>query len=123
MTHRHECHMAGKGLLSKETAMARKLKERWKALLAEYGRVALVIYLVLFVGSIVGFGIAISSGLDLGDWTGGKAGTIAAAWVATKFTQPIRIGVTLVLTPIVAGIFRKPEKSSDLPSEPGDESE
>ena len=76
-------------------------------LLAEYGRFALIIYIVLFLGSIVGFAIAISSGLDLGDWTGGKAGTVAAAWVATKVTQPVRILVTLGLTPIVARVFRK----------------
>ena len=34
-----------------------------------------------------------------------------AAWVATKLTQPIRIGVTVVLTPIIGNIINRRKKA------------
>ena len=37
----------------------------------------------------------------------GTMGTWAAAYIATKLTQPIRIGATLLLTPIVARVLHK----------------
>ncbi len=98
------------------------MKERWKELLAEYGRVAVTIYFSLFVAAMIGFSIALSTGLDLGAWTGGKAGTVAAAWVATKITQPLRIIATLALTPLVAKVFRRERASTNL-TQPGDDSE
>jgi|GEM_PF-6865321 len=33
--------------------------------------------------------------------------TDQAAWLATKVTQPLRIGATFVLTPLVARLVRK----------------
>jgi hypothetical protein len=73
------------------------LKERLKALLEEYGRVALVLYFVIFGLVFAGFAIAIGTGMDAEG-----AGLIGGAWVATKLTQPIRTGAPLVLTPFTA---------------------
>lgn len=81
-------------------------RERLKALLAEYGRIALWTYFVLFGVVLVGFATAISLGVEIESAKGG-AGLLGAAWIATKLTQPLRIGVTLALTPLVARVVRR----------------
>jgi hypothetical protein len=89
------------------------LKERLKALMTEYGFLAILVYLSTSVVSITVFTIAILS-LDLktlGDRFGvslegttGLFGTLGAAWVLTKVIQVPRMLATLALTPIVARI-------------------
>lgn len=76
------------------------LKQRLLDLLAEYGRLALYVYFVIFALVFVGFAIALSAGIEVEGATSG-AGLIGAAWLATKVTQPIRILVTLAVTPLV----------------------
>jgi hypothetical protein len=80
-----------------EEAMRRRLEK----LLAEYGEIALIIYFVLFGIVLFAFGAAITVGWEVESAKGG-VGTLGAAYVATKLTQPLRIGATVVLTPIVA---------------------
>lgn len=82
------------------------LKDRLTTLLNEYGRVAIVIYFTIFALVLAGFAIAIRFGVQV-DSAAGTAGTIGAAWVATKLTQPLRILATLVLTPIVAKFIER----------------
>lgn len=77
-----------------------------KDLIAEYGRVALVVYLVIFVAVLAGSWAAIRMGWQPEGVSGG-VGTLTAAWVATKLTQPLRIGATLALTPLVAKVYEK----------------
>ena len=81
-------------------------RERFKALLAEYGRVALYTYLFLFAVVFLGFALAITAGLQVESAEGG-AGVLGAAYVATKVTQPLRIAATLALTPLIAGVIAK----------------
>lgn len=81
-------------------------KERLKALLAEYGYLAAVVYFSLFFLTWAGFAFAIHFGFDVESAKGG-ASLLGASWLATKLTQPIRIAATLGLTPIVAGVVRK----------------
>lgn len=84
--------------------------ERIKALLAEYGRVALATYFGLFALVFTGFGVAIALGMHVASGAGG-AGVLGAAYVATKLTQPLRIAATIAMTPLVARVaerFRKP---------------
>ena len=76
-------------------------KEKLKALLAEYGRVALYTYLGLFALVFAGFAVAITAGVQVESAQGG-AGVLGMAYVATKVTQPIRIAATLALTPLIA---------------------
>lgn len=83
------------------------LKERLQEHLAEYGKLALIIFFSIFVLTYLSFYIAIKTGIDLGDSAAGSSGTFFAAWVATKLTMPFRIGGTLLLTPIVAAIIHK----------------
>ena len=85
------------------------MTEKLQKLMAEYGRIALAIYLSTFVLTMAGFSLAIMRGFEV-DGASSTAGTLGAAWIATKLTQPIRIGVTLVLTPAV-GTFIKRRKT------------
>ncbi len=80
------------------------MRERLKKLMAEYGRVALVVYLVLFVIVFAGSAIGLKMGFDLGG-AGGNLGTVAAAYAVTKVSQPLRILATLALTPLVATVL------------------
>ncbi len=89
----------------------RVLKDRLQDHIAEYGKLAFIIFISLGLMSLTGFYIAIKAGIDVGS-NSGTAGALAAAWVANKLTTPIRIGATLVLTPIVAKILRRAPKSA-----------
>jgi hypothetical protein len=86
--------------------MPTAVRQRLKDLLAEYGRIALVVYLAIFAATWSGFAIAIGAGFDV-DSAAGGTGVIGAAWVATKLTQPLRIGATLLATPVVAGVWHR----------------
>jgi hypothetical protein len=80
------------------------MRKTTKDLLAEYGAVALVVYLSIFALVLAGFWTAIRLGWRT-DSAAGTMGTLAAAYVATKVTQPLRIGATLVLTPLLAKAY------------------
>ena len=95
-------------------------RDRLKTLLEEYGKVALGTYFALFVLVLLGFALAISTGFKP-DSTPGGVGVFGAAYIATKVTQPIRIGVTLVLTPVVARVLHKLgvlKTEKNVPAEP-----
>lgn len=82
------------------------LKERLATHFAEYGKIALITYLVLSIAAIVGFSIAIAVGAEPSSATG-MFGVIGAGWLAAKATMPIRILATLGLTPLVAAVVHK----------------
>jgi hypothetical protein len=88
-------------------------RQRLKDLLAEYGRLALYTYLVLFVIVLVGFAGAIHWGVRV-ESTAGKAGLWGAAWLATKVTQPLRILATVALTPLVAQVLKRRKKTAPV---------
>jgi hypothetical protein len=77
-----------------------------KHILAEYGTVALTLYLVIFALVLGVSWIALQAGWSPQS-TSGKAGTFAAAYLITKLTQPLRIGATIVLTPLVAKAYER----------------
>ena len=82
------------------------MKKTVQKLLAEYGTVAVIVYFTIFFAVLGGFWLAIRFG-----WrptsAAGNVGTLAAAYIATKVTQPIRIAATLVITPIVAKLYER----------------
>lgn len=82
------------------------LRERLGHLIAEYGQIALVVYLAVSLLTIAGFAVAIGSGLRTSTATGTLA-VIGAAWVAAKATIPLRILVVLGVTPIVGSLWRR----------------
>jgi hypothetical protein len=87
-------------------------RERLKRLLAEYGKLAIYIYIAIFAFVLVGFALAIQMGIRV-DSAAGKAGIWGAAWVATKVVQPLRILATLALTPLVAQLLRRRKPAND----------
>jgi len=88
------------------SALENRVRKSMKDILAEYGTVALVVYLTIFVLTLAGFWMAIRFGWRT-ESTAGTAGTLAAAYVATKLSQPLRIGLTLVLTPLLARLYER----------------
>ena len=98
------------------------LKTRWQETLAEYGMVALGVWLTIFALAMTGFTIAISQGIEV-EGAVGRAGIIGGAYAATQLTKPIRIVLTLALTPVVARILRKkPADTTAHPPGPDDAS-
>jgi hypothetical protein len=88
------------------TAPAEPPKGRVQKLFADLGKIGIITYFVIFLGTWAAFAIAISSGFEV-EGAAGSAGTIGAAWVATKVTQPIRIGATIVLAPLITAAWNK----------------
>ena len=82
------------------------VKKTVQNLLAEYGTVAVVVYFVIFFAVLGGFWVAIRFGWRPST-AAGSVGTFAAAYIATKITQPLRIGATLLITPFVAKLYER----------------
>lgn len=74
--------------------------------MAAYGPYALVTWFVIFGVTLAGFGVAISLGFKP-EGVAGNTGTWLAAYAATQVTKPIRIVMTLALTPLIAKVFRR----------------
>ena len=80
-----------------------------KQVFAEYGAIAVVLYLVLFTVVMVGAYLAIRLGWTPGSVTG-HAGAWTAAYIVTKITQPLRIAATVMLTAVVGKLWRRGSK-------------
>lgn len=82
------------------------MKKTLKEILAEYGTIAVIVYLVLFTVVLIGSYFAIRFG-----WTtnsaAGTAGTWTAAYIITKITQPLRIAATVVLSAFIGRLWDK----------------
>ena len=91
-----------------------KSMKRLKELINEYGPIAIGTYLVIFVLVLTGFALAIHFGFEP-DGVAGGLGLLAAAWLATKATQPLRIAATFALTPVVARVVRRSPASTAAP--------
>ena len=95
------------------------VKVRLERLAKEYGSVAIATWFGLFGLVLVGFATAIKLGVAV-DGAAGNASVLGAAYVATKLTTPLRIGATVVLTPIVGRVVqrlkRKPLPPADAPT-------
>jgi hypothetical protein len=101
------------------------MKIKMQDMFAQYGRIGIIVYFGIFFLTFFLFWLALTVGMDISSWGffSGKLedlGTIALAYAATKLTQPIRIGITLVLTPLIARFFpdektSKKKKEEDNP--------
>ena len=69
-------------------------------------RAAAVVYFTIFFAVLFGFWVALHFGWRPSS-AAGTAGTLAAAYVATKLTQPLRIAATLALTPLAARLYHR----------------
>lgn len=79
---------------------------QFRQLLLEYGVIALVVHYVIFAVVLVGFWAGIRLGLKPSD-AFANAGAWTAAYIATKLTQPVRIVVTIAITPFVAKVYER----------------
>ena len=82
------------------------MRKTIKHILAEYGAVAVVVYFTIFFAVLGGFWLAIRFGWRP-ESAAGQVGAFTAAYLATKVTQPLRIGATLLLTPLVAKVYER----------------
>jgi len=81
-------------------------RERFNALLSEWGPLLVVVYFSIFVIVLVGFATAIKLGFAPESMMG-EAGTWVAAYGATKLTQPLRIAATFFITPALGTLLRR----------------
>jgi hypothetical protein len=96
------------------------LKQRLSTLFEEYGRVAIITYFSLSLLAIIGFSVAIWIGAEPSSATG-VLGVLFAGWGLAKVTMPLRILITLGLTPLIAMVVRRrrgPAPSDDPPGVP-----
>jgi hypothetical protein len=82
------------------------VRKTLKNVAVEYGSIAVVVYLAIFVLVLVGFWAAIRFGLSASS-TAANVGAWTAAYIATKVTQPLRIVATVAVTPLVARFFSR----------------
>ena len=93
------------------------MRKTFKELLAEYGTIAVVVYFTIFFGVWVGAWAAIQRGVDLRALAArvglspngavASLGAWSAAYIFTKLLQPVRIGVTVLLTPLVVRLYER----------------
>lgn len=109
------------------TAAKPPLKQRLSALFEEYGRIAIITYFTLSILTIIGSSVAIwligasvlaRFGVQPPSETG-MLGVLFGGWALGKATLPIRVPITLALTPVVASLVRRRRAAADA-SEPGD---
>jgi hypothetical protein len=93
------------------------VKKTFKNVLAEYGVIALILYLVIFFLVLIGVYSAIKAGWSPKGFAS-ETGTWVVAYLITKATTPIRLAVTVALAPLVAKVWdRLRGKSRDTPPE------
>jgi len=101
----------------KQPRPKRTLKARLKEQFDEYGKIAIITYLSLSFLAIIGFSVAIGMGVEPSDATG-VLGVIFAGWIAAKATMPIRILITLGLTPAIAALVVRKKRVTDAATDP-----
>ncbi|HYX90299.1 MAG TPA: hypothetical protein VE782_01955 [Myxococcaceae bacterium] len=82
------------------------LMERLKRLVAEYGVLAVFVFVAVSVIVFAGAYAAISLGWKPTS-TAGTVGTAAAAYVAYRLTLVFRIAAAVLLTPLVARLLER----------------
>ena len=80
------------------------MRKTLKNILAEYGMIAVVVYLTLFTLVFVGSYFAIRLGWTPGS-VAGQAGAWTAAYLVTKVAQPLRIAATVLITTFVGKLW------------------
>ena len=80
------------------------MRKTLKNILAEYGAIAVVVYLTLFTIVFVGSYFAIRLGWTPGS-VAGEAGAWTAAYIVTKVAQPLRIGATVLITTFLGKLW------------------
>jgi O-antigen ligase len=87
------------------------VKKSLNHVITEYGVIALILYLIIFVLVLLGVYSAIKAGWSPKGFAG-QTGTWLVAYLITKATTPIRLAVTIALAPVVAKIWDRIRGSS-----------
>ncbi len=92
------------------------MRKTLKTVFAQYGAIAVVVYLLLFTMVLVGSYLAIRLGWTPGG-VAGQAGAWTAAYVVTKIAQPLRIAATVLITTFVGRMWerRSPDTGRQSP--------
>ena len=77
------------------------MKKTFSQVFTEYGVIALILYLVIFVIVLLSVYSAIKAGWSPKGFAG-ETGTWLVAYLITKATTPFRLAGTLALAPLVA---------------------
>ena len=93
------------------------MRHTLKHILAEYGAIAVVVYLTLFTIVFVGSYFAIRLGWTPGS-AAGQAGAWTAAYIVTKIAQPLRIAATVLITTFVGKLWENRKSGSDAEAPP-----
>lgn len=97
------------------------IPQRVSRFIRQYGFVGVATYLGIYLATLFSLYTLISSGAIAGsdilsalkslgiggellDRIDPKAGNFAIAWIAAKFTEPLRLGITIALTPWIARV-------------------
>lgn len=91
-------------------------RARLEGLVTTYGPVAVGVWLALFGLTWAGFALAIHFGLEV-ESAAGNASTALAAYVATQVTKPLRVVITVALTPLAARLIGR-KVTAGGPDEP-----
>lgn len=105
-----------------------RARTQYEALVARYGKVAIITYFSIFFSVLFGFWLAILSGADLAAGlsslgldtrsASSRSGTFVVAYGFTKLTQPIRIAATVILTPLIARLVGRTPQEPEPPAAP-----
>lgn len=94
------------------------MRKTLKNVFAEYGMIAVVLYLTIFLVVLIGAWLGIRFG-----WApagvAGNAGAWTAAYIVTKLTQPLRIAATVLLTTFIGKLWRAGVHGKPEDAEPG----
>ena len=93
--------------------------------MAEYGVIAVTVYFAIFFLCWIGSWAAIERGVDLASLAArfglssnrlvASLGAWTAGYIFTKILQPVRLALTVVLTPLVAKVYDRVRRK-DVPS-------
>ena len=92
------------------------MRKKWKEIVEEYGKLAFVVYITIFILTLSFFFLLLKLGFSdvLLGWFEGSiseetltASTGVLAYALTKLTQPVRIFITITLLPIISRLRRK----------------
>jgi hypothetical protein len=93
------------------------MRKTFQKLLAEYGAIAVIVYFTIFFATWIAAWAAIQRGVNLASLAArfglssngivASLGAWTAAYIFTKILQPVRIGVTLLLTPLLARLYEQ----------------
>lgn len=92
------------------------MKKKWKEIVTEYGMLAFIVYMLIFVLTLGMFFSLLKLGFSdmLLEWIGDSipqetitASTGVLAYALTKLTQPVRIFITISLLPMISRIKKR----------------